>query len=177
MIFLRFPDEPTFLSLAPQDEYGNITVPNIDVIGTIYEGGEYDDEGNVITPPVAIPGYHVNMIGDVPEAWQPYVIDRPENPYRVFAESPPAPPKPPRYPVFTALQMLDLFTESEQLAVVAATMSVPEVKLWYDRMIAASYVTYEDPRVEAGLAALVGAGLLDGGRKDAIVAAMQPVMS
>ena len=85
MIFLRFPDSETFQSLAPTDDEGNITVPNIDVIGTIYEGGEYDEEGNVITPPVAIPGYHVNMLGEAPEAWQPYVIERPNHPHRIFA--------------------------------------------------------------------------------------------
>ena len=80
----------------------------------------------------------------------------------------------PEYPQFTALEMLDLFTEQEQLAVVQATMSVPEVKLWYDRLIAATFVTYQDPRTEGGLQALVDAGLLDPGRKADIVAAMQP---
>src|SRR5690606_35624173 len=53
--------------------------------------------------------------------------------------SDPTPP-PPQYPRFSALEMLDLFTEAEQLAVVSATMSVPAVKLWYDRLIAATYV-------------------------------------
>lgn len=83
-------------------------------------------------------------------------------------------PPEPEYPQFTALEMLDLFTESEQLAVVAATQSNPEVKLWYDRLIAATFVTYADPRTEGGLQALVDAGLLDPGRKATIVAAMQP---
>lgn len=82
--------------------------------------------------------------------------------------------KPPPYPQFTALEMLDLFTEAEQLAVVNATMTVPAVKLWYDRMIAATFVTYEDPRTEGGLQALVDAGLLSPERKAEIVAAMQP---
>jgi len=84
------------------------------------------------------------------------------------------PPTPPVYPQFTALQMLDLFTEAEQLAVVEATMSVPAVKLWYDRMIAATFVTYEDPRTEGGLQALVDAELITAQRKADIVAAMQP---
>ena len=87
MIFLHFPNKATFLAaVAPYtDDEGNITVPNIDVIGTIYEGGEYDEEGNVITPPQAIPGYHVNMIGPIPEAFEAFVIERPNYPYRVFA--------------------------------------------------------------------------------------------
>ena len=89
-------------------------------------------------------------------------------------EAPEPEPIPPVYPQFTALEMLDLFTESEQLAVVEATMSAPAVKLWYDRLIAATFVTYEDPRTEGGLQALVDAGLITADRKGEIVAAMQP---
>lgn len=39
---------------------------NIDTIGIIYEGGEWDAEGNVITEPVALDGWHVNirLVGD-----------------------------------------------------------------------------------------------------------------
>lgn len=83
-------------------------------------------------------------------------------------------PRAPVYPQFTALEMLDLFTESEQLAVVGATMVEPAVKLWYDRLIAATFVTYEDPRTEGGLQALVDAELLTPQRKAEIAAAMQP---
>lgn len=85
MIFLRFPNEQTFLDvIAPYlDEENNITLPNIDVIGIIEEGGEYDNEGNVITPPVAIEGYHVNA-HEIPDDWQKYVIDRPNNPHRIY---------------------------------------------------------------------------------------------
>lgn len=86
----------------------------------------------------------------------------------------PRPPAPVVYPQFTALEMLDLFTEAEQLAVVSATMVEPAVKLWYDRLIAATFVTYEDPRTEGGLQALVDAELLTPQRKAEIVAAMQP---
>lgn len=83
-------------------------------------------------------------------------------------------PLPPQYPRLTALEMLDQFTEAEQLAVVAATMTAPAIKLWYDRLIAATYVTYEDPRTESGLQALVDAELITPQRKAEIVAAMQP---
>ena len=79
---------------------------------------------------------------------------------------------PPPHKQFTSLEYLDLFTESEQLAVVSATMAVPQVKLWYDKMLAAGYVTAADPRTEGGLAALVGAGLLTEARKVEILAAM-----
>ncbi len=78
----------------------------------------------------------------------------------------------PVYPQFTSLQFLDLFTEPEQLAVATAAMQSAQVKLWYDRTLAASFVTLADPRTEAGLTALVGAGLLTAERKAAIVAAM-----
>ena len=85
--------------------------------------------------------------------------------------NPPTPPAP--IPTFTALQFLDLFTEDEQLAVASAAMQSPQVKLWYDRLLAAAFITIEDPRTEAGLQALVGAGLLTQDRKDEIVEAMQ----
>lgn len=83
----------------------------------------------------------------------------------------PAPPAPPKQ--FTSLEYLDLFTESEQLAVATAAMTNATVKLWYDRMLAASFITLADPRTEAGLNALVSAGLLTAARKAAIVEAMQ----
>lgn len=94
--------------------------------------------------------------------------------WTVLAERPEPPEPTAAYPKFTPLELLDLFTEAEQMAIVAATMSVPAVKLWYDRLIAATFVTYEDPRTEGGLQALVDAGLLTPQRKAEIVAAMQP---
>ena len=59
----------------------------------------------------------------------------------------------PVYPQLTSLQFLDLFTEPEQLAVAAAAMQSPQVKLWYDRTLAASFVTLADPRTADGLTA------------------------
>ena len=100
------------------------------------------------------------------------VPEQVEGQWRQTWEVVPRPPAP--YPRLTPLELLDLFTESEQLAVVGATMSVPAVKLWYDRLIAATFVTYEDPRTEGGLQALVDAELLTPQRKAEIVAAMQP---
>ena len=75
-------------------------------------------------------------------------------------------------PRFVPLEFLDLFTEAEQLAVVQASLSNAAVKLWYDRVLAASYITLDDPRVETGLAALTAAGLLSEERKLAVRAAM-----
>jgi len=86
----------------------------------------------------------------------------------------PEPEPEPSYPRFTALEMLDLFTEAEQLAVVQATLTNAAVRLWYDRLIAATFVTYQDPRTEGGLQALVDSGLLTQVRKDEIVQQMLP---
>lgn len=87
MIFLRFPNKAAFLAAAAAytDDEGNVSLANLDVIGTIYEGGEYDDEGNVVTPPTQLPGYHVNMLGPVPAEFRPFVIKPPRSPMRVFA--------------------------------------------------------------------------------------------
>ena len=46
----------------------------IDEIGIIYEGGTYDAEGVVITPPTALPGWHVNTLGLAPEAWDERLV-------------------------------------------------------------------------------------------------------
>lgn len=80
------------------------------------------------------------------------------------------PPAQPRN--FTSLEFLDLFTDAEQLAVVSAAMASAQVKLWYDRMLAASFVSLSDHRTSAGLQALVSAGLLTQVRRNAIVATM-----
>lgn len=70
------------------------------------------------------------------------------------------------------LDFLDLFTEQEQIGVVTATLANPAIKLFYDRLLAATYVTIEDPRTLAGIQALVSAGLLTQARADAVIAAM-----
>lgn len=84
------------------------------------------------------------------------------------APLPPAPPK-----QFTSLEFLDLFTEAEQLAVATAAMQSAQVKLWYDRALAAMFVTLADPRTAAGLDALVAKGLLTATKRDEIIGAMQ----
>ena len=78
------------------------------------------------------------------------------------------------WPKFTGNAKLDLFTQAEQLEVVTATMTDPVVKLMYDRLLGAAYLTYEDPETEQGLSLLVSKGLLTAERKSAIVALMQP---
>ena len=98
--------------------------------------------------------------------WVFEVIPQPEP----EPEPEPEPPQPKR---LTSLEFLDLFTEAEQLAVATAAMQSAQVKLWYDRTLAANFITLADPRTEAGLTALVGAGLLTAERKAAIVEAMQ----
>ena len=46
----------------------------IDEVGTITEGGTYDAEGVVITPPVVLTGWHVNTTGIAPEAWDQHLV-------------------------------------------------------------------------------------------------------
>lgn len=56
---------------------------NMNIIGTIYNrDGEYDADGNVITPPTAKPGYHVNTTEPVPE-WGQWRVE-PTTPHRVY---------------------------------------------------------------------------------------------
>ena len=81
-------------------------------------------------------------------------------------------PAPPVALNLSSLTFLDLFTESEQIAVASAAMSNVQAKLWYDRTLAAEFITLNDPRTEAGLDALVSIGLLTAERKTAIIASM-----
>lgn len=61
---------------------------------------------------------------------------------------------------FTSLEFLDRFTEAEQLSVVGATMSSPVIKLWYDRLLAASFIDLQDIRTEVGIDILLNAELI-----------------
>ena len=88
----------------------------------------------------------------------------------VAALPPPATSQPKQ---LTSLEFLDLFTEAEQVAVATAAMQSAQVKLWYDRTLAAMFITLADPRAEAGLTALVDAGMLTAERKAEIVEVMQ----
>ncbi len=59
----------------------------VDEVGTIHEGGEYGPDGEVITPPVALSGYHVNTIGLAPVAWDQYLVVV-NSPARIFLGGP-----------------------------------------------------------------------------------------
>lgn len=105
----------------------------------------FDAEGNEIK---------IDQIGIIPDT--SWTLEKPPAPYVPRTQ-------------FTSLEFLDRFTEDEQLAVVQATMQSAPVKLWYDRLLAASFVDLEDPRAEAGVDALIGAGLIAADRKAALL--------
>lgn len=89
--YLRFPNKNTAMQLLEEagflDENKNIIFCthdySIDVIGTITTGGESDEEGNVITQPTTLPGWHINYVGELPSDWEQYLVT-PEKPVRVF---------------------------------------------------------------------------------------------
>lgn len=56
---------------------------SIDIVNTIVENGQYDEEGNVIIKPITLSGWHINYIGELPSNWEQYLVT-PENPVRVF---------------------------------------------------------------------------------------------
>jgi hypothetical protein len=87
----RFSDEST--GLAALDDAGLLNedgefitashTHSLDVIGTITRGGEWDDEGNVITPPEVLDGWHLNYQGELPDGWEEFAVT-PEQPVRIF---------------------------------------------------------------------------------------------
>jgi hypothetical protein len=93
MYCFRFDSRQQFRSLAAAEGLINdddelITSSHtfaVDEVGLIYEGGTYDPEtGEVITPPTALPGYHVNTLGLAPEAWDAHLVVV-NSPARIFA--------------------------------------------------------------------------------------------
>lgn len=89
--------------------------------------------------------------------------------YVDIEEGQPQPETPVIKTQFTSLEFLDRFTETEQLAVVSAAMSIPEIKLAYDKFIAATYIDLADPRTEAGIDVLIAADLIAPERKEALL--------
>lgn len=100
MYCFRFESQEQFRTLAAAagyvttDEDGNEVLITgghgwaLDEIGVITEGGEYDPEtGEVITPPTALDGWHVNAMGLAPEAWDDYLVIV-NTPARVFFGGP-----------------------------------------------------------------------------------------
>jgi hypothetical protein len=93
--FIRFPDEAAFrAACAPSTECCGETVDPLpegvqalSVVGPIYQGGQEDEAGNVVVPPTRIPGWHVNVLGEVPAAWADFEV-HPTTPSRVFGGDP-----------------------------------------------------------------------------------------
>ena len=93
--FFKFADEAAWLTAARAagfmgtDEEGNEILIQytsnraIDVVGTITEGGEWDEDGNEIVAPTTLPGYHINYRGDLPDGWDAYEVT-PSTPHRRF---------------------------------------------------------------------------------------------
>jgi hypothetical protein len=97
-VVLVFPDRATALSVAAQ--IPEMQIPGeaclrlrghwgeVMVIGDFWAGGEWDEQGNEVSPPFAVPGWHVitvlNPGYELPAALAPYVVTSPEYPYPVF---------------------------------------------------------------------------------------------
>ena len=92
MYCFRFNSRQQFRTLAAAqgliDADGNLITSShtfaVDELGVIHQGGEYGPEGEVITAPTALTGWHVNTIGLAPEAWDQYLVVV-NSPSRIFA--------------------------------------------------------------------------------------------
>lgn len=67
------------------------------------------------------------------------------------------------------LDFIERFSEEEQIAIVTATLSNPQVKLWYDKMLASKNVNFDDVRTQAGMQALIDSGIITTTRSNEIV--------
>jgi hypothetical protein len=90
--YIRFPDEATALAALAAagllNEDGEpITASHshaLDLIGPLWVGGRWDEEGEQIEAPVLLEGWHANYIGELPDGWEQYLV-MPRRPRRVFA--------------------------------------------------------------------------------------------
>lgn len=79
-ICLKLPDEATLDAVYPPEaepsQYYSADGVFIVKLGTLYEGGTYDAEGEVIEAPTPIEGYHadIRLTGELPEALVPYIV-------------------------------------------------------------------------------------------------------
>jgi len=83
----RFPSQAAFRTLAAAEglvvaaEDGTERLRTadhgwaIDEVGTLYSGGTYDPTtGEVLDPPIAVDGWHINTVGLAPEAWDGFLV-------------------------------------------------------------------------------------------------------
>ena len=78
--------------------------------------------------------------------------------------------EPPRPRLVWSLDFMDRFPESVQIAIVTAAQTNPQVRLWYDRLLASGSVDLNNQRLIAGLYAMKDAGLLTQQQIDAALA-------
>ena len=102
------------------------------------------------------------------DAWQKVPDNLTElTPKEVEDHTRPPPPVPKTQ--FTSLEYLDRFTEAEHNAILDAAEANKQIKKFYNRLLAATFIDLEDPRTERGIDALIGAGLVKAGRKTALM--------
>lgn len=90
--FLKFKNEAEFIETA--EEAGHVTKgrahsrpgTELDVIGEIRTLTGYTEEEKPKPIFDTVPGFHVNLRGELPEAFEPFVIDAPATPFRVWAK-------------------------------------------------------------------------------------------
>ncbi len=81
---------------------------------------------------------------------------------------PPAPAPQPKTQ-YTSLEILARFTQSEQESIASATLTNMPLKLFYDKLLAATFVDVTSPVTIGGVDALIATGLLASNRRDAIL--------
>jgi hypothetical protein len=89
--YLKFTDEAQAIEVLANFRQDDAWITHkdgtdIDVIGLIFQptGVMLEGEEGPVPEMAALEGYHVNMIGPVPEAVKPHVIPAPQQPVRVF---------------------------------------------------------------------------------------------
>ena len=72
---------------------------------------------------------------------------------------------------WTPLEFIERFTGAEQLAIVTAAQSNAALRLFYDKLMASLRIEADEPRLVAGMQALVDADLISAERRNEILEA------
>lgn len=69
-------------------------------------------------------------------------------------------------------EFIDLFTDAEFKAILAAIKNQPTAEAWFEKIKMLDYITKDNPKIDAGLNYMAQVGILTQARYDEIIGAM-----
>ncbi len=153
----RWADQAAWLAALAAEGWADGAPPDVALVAS---GTLYAPQTDLEAEPAALPGWHVAAAfrdRAPPAGWAALEITPPPQMPMLGWNSPGS-------RVLTVLQFRDRLTAEEEIAITAAGMASPAVRVWLDRLAGAQEVNLDDPRTVAGLNWMATVGLLAPGR-------------